>query len=229
MNLFDQLLAPDVDETRFFGVMIGVVTNNKDPDKLGRVKVKFPWLSDQDESNWARVALPMGGPERGFYFIPEVDDEVLVAFEHGRIEYPYVLGALWNGKDKPPESKGGDNPADVRTIKSRSGHIIRLDDTKDAEKIEILAKGAKEKIVIDAKANTITIQSDKDLTVETKNGALKLSGKTVEISSTSGAVKVEAKADLEMKATGALKQNGATAELKASGNLTIKGAVVNIN
>ncbi len=229
MNLFDQLLAPPMQEAHFFGVMIAIVTNNNDPDGLGRVKVKYPWLSDVDESNWARIATPMAGNERGFYFLPDVDDEVLVAFEHGRIEYPYVLGALWNGQDRPPENKEGKNNPDLYTIRSRSGHIIRLDDTKDSEKIEIIAESGTDTIIIDAKANTIAIQSDKDLTIESKNGALKLSGNSVEIGAKSGGVKVTSDAAIELSATGDLKQSGNTAELKANAKLTIKGAVVNIN
>jgi uncharacterized protein involved in type VI secretion and phage assembly len=228
MDLFDHLLAPAIEESRFFGVAIAVVTNNKDPDKLARVKVKFPWLSEQEESGWARIASPMAGNGRGFYVLPEVNDEVLVAFEHGLIDHPYVLGALWNGKDEPPENND-DGKNNRRIIKSRAGHIIRLDDTEHAEKIEIVAKGGKDTITIDAKANSITISSDKDLTIESKNGAVKLRGQTVEIVSTSGAIKVDSKAALELKAAGALKQNGATAELKSNGQMTIKGAVVNIN
>ena len=84
MNLFDVLTDERDDaSSRVSGVVVGVVTNNQDPEGMGRVKVKFPWLSDEDESNWARVAAPMAGKERGFYFLPEVEDEVLVAFEHG--------------------------------------------------------------------------------------------------------------------------------------------------
>src|SRR5687768_7153196 len=104
MNLFEAMLGSETKERgdrRMYGVVIGIITNNKDPDKLGRVKVKFPWLSDTDESFWARTATPMAGNQRGMYFLPEVDDEVLVAFEHGDLRFPYIIGALWNGKDKP--------------------------------------------------------------------------------------------------------------------------------
>src|SRR5205085_2988322 len=124
------------------GVVVGVVTNNQDdPDGLGRVKVKFPWLSNDEESFWARVAVPMAGKERGFYFLPEVEDEVLVAFEHGDPRFPYVLGSLWNGQDKPPEKNDGKN--NVRVIKSRSGHVIRLNDEDGKEKIESIDKSGK--------------------------------------------------------------------------------------
>ena len=85
---------------RFYGVVVGIVTNNQDPDNMHRVKVRFPWLNQDHESNWARVATSMAGNGRGAYFLPEVDDEVLVAFEHGLIDQPYVIGSLWNGKDQ---------------------------------------------------------------------------------------------------------------------------------
>ncbi len=90
---------------RVFGVVAGVVTNNKDPDKLGRVKVKIGDLSDSDaeafETTWAKMSSPMAGKERGIYFLPEVDDEVLVAFQQGDIAYPFVVGCIWNHEDVP--------------------------------------------------------------------------------------------------------------------------------
>jgi uncharacterized protein involved in type VI secretion and phage assembly len=88
--------------SRIYGLVIGLVTNNKDPDKLGRIKVKFPWLSDTVESWWARLCYPMAGKKRGFWWIPEIDDEVLIGFEHGDVRFPYVVGSLYNGKDIPP-------------------------------------------------------------------------------------------------------------------------------
>ena len=147
MDIFSQLMAPSEAESRFYGVALGVVTNNKDPDKLGRVKVKLPWMDEQAESYWARIVSPMAGKERGFFFLPEVDDEVLVAFEHGDPEHPFVMGALWNGKDKPPLDNA-DGKNDVRVIKSRSGHVIRLTDKQGEEKIEIVDKSTKNSIVI---------------------------------------------------------------------------------
>lgn len=204
------LLSPPP-ETRFYGVTIGVVTNNQDPDGMGRVKVRLPWLTDEDETDWARIVAPMAGNDRGFYLLPEVDDEVLVAFEHGIVEFPYVLGALWNGKDKPPEAND-DGKNNKRTIKSRSGHVIRLDDSDGAEKIEIVDKSGNS-ITFDASANTITIKADSDISIQSSNGKLKLSGKGVEITS-QDAVKVEASQGMD---------------LKASGQMTVKGATVNIN
>ncbi len=199
------LLAPATggDSGRMYGVVIGLVTSNQDPDGLGRVKVKFPWLSEDEESWWARIAVGMAGPSRGTYFLPEVDDEVLVAFEHGDPSHPYVIGALWNGKDKPPESNG-DGENNVRVIRSRSGHVIRLDDKQGDERIEI----------VDPKGNGITIKSSDDsITIRCDNGKLKLSAMEIEIVATTG-VKIEA---------------NTTIDVKAAAPLTLKGAVVNIN
>ena len=214
MNLFDVLSTDEggVLAARISGVVVGVVTNTQDPDGLGRVKVKFPWLSDSEESFWARVATPMAGKGRGFYFLPEVEDEVLMAFEHGDARFPYVLGALWNGQDKPPEKndKGENN---MRSIKSRSGHVIRLNDTDGKEKIEIVDKSGKNSLVFDTAQNTITITSDKDLTLSATRGTIKLEAQKIEIKS-SADMGIEAGAGLDVKSTGAM---------------NIKGALVNIN
>lgn len=212
MDIFSQLLTPADQSSRVYGMVVGVVTNNKDPDALGRVKVKFPWLSDTDESHWARVVTPMAGGGRGFYFLPEVDDEVLVAFEHGDVGLPYVLGSLWNGKDKPPE-KNDDGKNNLRVIKSRSGHLIRLDDTKDQGKIEIIDTSAKNKITISTKDNSITIEADADILIKSSKGKLVLQGQGVEITS-KAAVKIEATSNMD---------------LKSNAQLNIKGTMVNIN
>jgi uncharacterized protein involved in type VI secretion and phage assembly len=198
--------------SRIFGLVVGIVTNNQDPDGLGRVKVRFPWLSASEESHWARVATPMAGASRGMYFLPEVDDEVLVAFEQGDLRFPYVLGALWNGKDAPP-ADNDDGKNNVRIIRSRSGHVIKLNDEDGKETIEIIDKSEKNSIVIDTAKNTLTITTDKDITLSAAQGTIKLDAQKVEIKSS---------ADLKIEA-------GAGLDVKASGTLNIKGATVNIN
>ncbi|MCP4368479.1 MAG: phage tail protein [Deltaproteobacteria bacterium] len=143
MNLLEVLSSREdweAESSRVYGVVIGIVTNNQDQDGLGKIKVKFPWLKEDDESYWARLASPMAGKNRGVVFIPEVDDEVLVAFDHGDIRQPYIIGALWNGEDKPPEEKGGDGENNLRIIKSRSGHQVILDDTPGSEKVQVIDK-----------------------------------------------------------------------------------------
>ena len=209
MNLFDVLSVDErASATRIVGVVVGVVTNNEDPAELGRVKVKFPWLSDEAESSWARVAMPIAGNGRGLFSLPEVEDEVLVAFEQGDPRFPYVVGSLWNGQDKPPAKDGLSY-----VLKSKSGHTITLDDKEDAEKIKIIDKSEKNSIVIDTAKNTITITSDKDITLSASKGTIKLDAQKVEIKSS---------ADIAIEA-------GAGMEVKATGTMNVKGAMVNIN
>ncbi|PJF40819.1 MAG: phage tail protein [Chloroflexi bacterium] len=219
-DVLDNLFSAPEDRSRFYGVTVGLVTNNKDEAGMGRVKVKFPWLSDEDESFWARIAVPMAGKQMGTYFLPEVNDEVLVAFEHGRVEYPYIIGALWNGKDKPPESND-DGKNNMRTMKSRSGHIIRFDDTDGDEKIEILDKSGKNTIVIKVKENdisitsegTLTLKAKQDITIESSGGKLIMKANGIDANS---------KADVAVQAS-------TKADFKAGSQLNIKGAMVNIN
>jgi uncharacterized protein involved in type VI secretion and phage assembly len=211
-SLFDVLSSGNQQGSeKTYGIVVGIVTNNQDPDKLGRVKVKFPWLSDDQESWWARIASPMAGAGRGAYFLPEVNDEVLVAFEHGDMRFPYVLGALWNGKDAPPTTND-DGQNNIREIKSRSGHIVRLDDTKGQEKIEIIDKTGSNSFTVSSSDNTITL---------TCNGRMKLQAVGIDISSQTD-VNIEAQTTMAVKA-------GATMDINANATMGIKGAMVNIN
>lgn len=197
--------------SRIYGVVVGIVTNNKDDEGMGRVQVKFPWLSDDDESWWARIATMMAGSSRGSYFLPEVNDEVLVAFEHGDVRFPYVVGALWNGKDSPPTTNS-DGKNNVRVIKSRSGHIVRLDDTDGNEKIEVIDKTGNNSITIGSSDNSLTI---------TANGPVKIAGQSIEITSQTD-IKVTAQASMTVKAN-------ATMDIESSAPMTIKGATVAVN
>jgi uncharacterized protein involved in type VI secretion and phage assembly len=209
------ILEPDDGRSaaRINGVVTGVVTNNQDPDGLGRVKVRFPWLSASDESWWARIAVPMAADGAGTWFLPDVDDEVLVAFEHGDVRFPYVLGSLWHGGSSgaaPPEDNSDGKNA-IKTIRSRGGLEITLDDSQGAEQILISDKGAKTTIVIDAAASKISLTADSDVTVAA-GGKLALKGQGVEIESQAG-IKLDAKANLDLTATG---------------QTSVKGSVINL-
>ena len=218
MNLLDLLNNQSSDDAtgKRFGVVVGIVTNNQDPEGLGRIKVKYPWLSEDDESHWARIAMLMAGQGRGSFYLPEVDDEVLLAFEHGDMRFPYILGMLWNGQDTPAYDNGDGNN-DIRAITSRSGHEfifndndqegkveihtnaghqIILDDASGGEKISIVDKNGSNSIEIDSNQNAISIKSDMKVSIETQM--------------------------IEIKAGGMMK-------LESSGNLIIKGAMVMIN
>jgi uncharacterized protein involved in type VI secretion and phage assembly len=116
------------------GVVVGVVVDVKDPDNQGRIKLKFPWLDAEATSGWAPIASPMSGKNRGYYYMPEVDDEALVAFEHGDVDHPMVVGFLHNGVDVPPDT-GIDTH--VRRLKTVSGHILEFDDRPGRESIRL--------------------------------------------------------------------------------------------
>jgi len=167
------------------GMVIGLVTNNNDPDGMGRIKVKFPWLADNEESTWARLASPMAGQGRGFYCLPEVNDEVLLGFEHGDIHYPYIVGVLWNGKDRPPKNNsevvGQDGKVNLRMFRSRSGHQLIFDDTAGKEKIEVIDKSNNNSIVINSVENTITIKANAKITIQAGGQILTLDNQSQSI------------------------------------------------
>ncbi|WOD37080.1 VgrG-related protein [Nodosilinea sp. E11] len=125
-----QILTPAVQLMPGQTCLIGIVADNKDPKGWGRVRVKFPTLTEEHMSNWARMVAVGAGVSRGFDCLPEINDEVLVAFEHGDIHRPYVLGGVWNGKDAPPEkveeSIGQDGKVRLRTFKTRLGHQLQF-------------------------------------------------------------------------------------------------------
>jgi phage protein D/phage baseplate assembly protein gpV len=176
-------------ERRFDGVVVGIVTNNNDPQKLGRVKLKFPWLDDGNESDWARLAAPGAGKERGLFMLPEVDDEVLVAFEQGDIRRPFVVGGLWNGKDAPPADvvKGGQ--VQTRVLRTRIGHVIELQDEASGGHILLKTKGG----------NLIKINdADRSITIESK-GTIALKGAGGELNITQAGVELTAKGTLKIQ------------------------------
>jgi uncharacterized protein involved in type VI secretion and phage assembly len=218
MSIFDALRTEDPKIGQFLGVAAAIVTNNKDPKGQGRVKVTFPWFSDDNETDWIRIATLMAGSARGTFFLPEVDDEVLVAFGHGNFNLPYVIGAIWNGVDKPPETNS-DGQNNIRKISSRSGHElifndngrlgqekveihtngghkIVLDDSLGGEKIEIVDQTGSNSIVVDTVQNSVTVSASLRLTIK--------------------AAVIEIEADSMMT-------------LKAGGVLTIQGSLVKIN
>jgi len=135
---------------QYNGVVIGIV-KEIDPT-LGRIKVDFPLLKPPQRSNWAPVASLLGGKKRGVFFMPEIDDEVLLAFDQGDFDHPYVLGFLWNGADPSPESNGKN-----RVIVTPGGHTLRFEDS-DGEKRTILRSSGGQEIILDDKDQSIQLR-----------------------------------------------------------------------
>lgn len=229
------ILGPEKEHqiNRIGGVVTGVVTSNVDPEKLGRVQVKYPWLPKMNSSElsscWARLAFVGGGANRGIVFLPEVNDEVLLAFENGDMSSPFVLGVLYNGKDKPPKGIGelidsGTKKVNERVIVSRSGHKIVLDDTQGKEKITIQDKTGKNKIEIDSTKNEFKIisegkldlQSKGDLTLTT-DGKLTLKAKQDLAASTDSGMSLKANKAIDVNATQSVSIKG-NQSVSVSGN-----------
>jgi uncharacterized protein involved in type VI secretion and phage assembly len=204
---------------RVDGVVTGIVTNNQDPDKLGRVKLRFPWLSGSDESWWARLAVSMAAKDTGTWFLPNVDDEVLVAFEHGDVRFPYVLGALWRSDAAPPHDNADGKNA-LRVIRSPAGLTITLDDSQGAEQIVIADKAGKAKVTVDVAGEKIAVEAGDGVTVSSKGGKVTIEGGDVVVRATSGKLSLEG-AGVEITSKAGLK-------LEATATVDIKGSLINL-
>jgi uncharacterized protein involved in type VI secretion and phage assembly len=155
--------AANVAAARWYGVFPALVTDIKDPDSQGRVKVSLPWAPDTGGERyeaWARLATLMGGSNRGSWFVPEVDDEVLVGFEGGDPRRPYVLGGLWNGSDAPPESMDGGGRNDKKVLRSRNGVKITLDDTSGTESLVLETPGGQKVTLKDGPGSLELVDSN---------------------------------------------------------------------
>ena len=189
-------------DQRYYGVAEALVTDVNDPQKLGRVKLKFPWFDPDMESEWCRVRQFYAGNDYGAFFIPEVGDEVLVSFIHGDMRLPIILGGLYNGLDKPPSYRADDK--DEKMIRTKGGHQIIFDDTSGSEKISIIDANGDNSIVIDTVSNSITVKAS--------NGKLIFEGQGIEINSGIG-IEVSAKTSIKVEATQTLDLKGTTVNI----------------
>lgn len=232
-------------EREMAGVVPGRVIENDDPDELGRVKVTFPRADAED--GWAPLATLMAGDEYGTYFLPEVDDEVLVAFEGGDPSRPYVVGSVWSETARPPAKNAGDN--DVRRVESRSGHTITFDDDANAakvvietggghritmadesgsERIEIEDSAGGNRIELDAAAGEVSIDAAQRLSLSAPE--IEIEGETsVDVSST-GETSVSGDGALELSSSGQTRlRTDGLMDIEAAGPLTVKGALIKLN
>ena len=206
-TLLSLLRDDDAGESQDAGLMIGIVTDNQDPEGRGRVKVKYPSLSSDHASDWARVVAMGAGAQRGIQFLPEVNDEVLVGFEMGDVHHPYIFGGLWNGQDAPPKKSSevlGGGRVEQRIIRSRSGHTIILDDSESSGSISIE----------DRKGNRIVLDSlTNNLTIDVKGDA-----------------ELNAQGNLLLKAQGQIEIKGMGVKIDGGGStVDVKGTVINLN
>ena len=197
------------DNAPLIGVAPARVIGNIDSTGQGRVQVELPWLPDVKP--WARVLAPSAGAGRGVYFIPQVDDEVLVAFGHGDVSEPYVLGSLWSAKDMPPTT-GQQDPVDRRMIRTPAGHQLDFDDK------------AKSVTLTTVSGHTVTLTPD-SITVQTDGGTA-----SITLTQQTGEVSIEAQQSITLKAPSitlsgtAVKVEGdATVEIQGGGACEIKG------
>ena len=238
MSLLDALGSGEQHTASIPGVMPGIVSNNQDPDEMGRIKIQFLWLSDDNETDWVRIATLMAGAQRGMFFLPEVGDEVLVAFENGDINRPYVVGALWNGVDAPPETNS-DGKNNIRKICSRSGHeIIFNDDEKsETEKIEIHSKSG-HTIILDDTSDKgkieIKTSAEHKIVLDDTSGKEKIEiidkdgSNTIIIDSAGGSISMES-SKITIKADTVEIHGGSSLTLKSDSDVTIQGSTVKIN
>ena len=210
--------AEHTDESRtggVRGVAVAVVTKNDDPKRMGRVKVTYPWRDAEDESHWARLAVPMAGPDRGTYFLPDVGDEVAVGFQGDDIHHPIVVGCLWNGVDEAPE-RNADGENDVKTVRSRAGHEVTLDDDETGGGVSVTTGGGHRVSLDDAAGGErieVSHATNESAVVLDADGSVSITG--------AAGVSVEAPS-IDVKGRGSV-------NIEADGVLTLKGAIININ
>tara|TARA_Y100001968_G_scaffold318268_1_gene348265 strand:+ start:48 stop:701 length:654 start_codon:yes stop_codon:yes gene_type:complete len=202
-----QLFRPESLGQRLIGIQVGTVVDNKDPEGLYRVQVRFVRPSGDVQSAWARVRTLMAGKEMGFACLPEKEDEVLLRFVNGNPDLPVVVGGVHNGKSKPPfDNADGNN--DERIFYSRSGHHLVANDKNGGEHITVESKGGKTKVELLSKDKAIKLTASKDIVLKV-----------------GGTLKVEAGADMELKASASCKQMASSKlELKSDGKVDVKGS-----
>jgi phage protein D len=198
------------------GVVVGQVTDVRDPENLGRVKLRFPWLSDDFVSDWARTSQPGAGSKRGAVVLPEVNDEVLVAFEMGDLRRPYVVGGLWNGVDPAPL---GDRLVDASTgavrrrgFVSKLGHCLVFFDDEADSGVAVLSGDRGLRIALDVTGTTIHVAS---------NGKVEIEG--------DADVTVKAGANLKLEAGASLELKGAQVSISGDGPVQVKGNPIQLN
>ncbi|MFT3889751.1 MAG: VgrG-related protein [Arachnia sp.] len=232
-------LASAPPKTRQAGITIGQVSDASDPEHAGRVRLTFPWLSDDYVSDWARTIQPGAGKDRGWAVIPEVGDEVLVGFEHGDVNRPVVLGGLYNGVDTMARGPvdlldGGTGAVNRRSFVSRLGHRLDLLDASGTEGIRAATTDDKLTLVLDHTAATITVHADgkvviegsEGITIDSSGSDIDLKGNKITLAATSGVSVDGGGGTVDVKAGAALNLTGMSAKLEGTGTTEVKGGTL---
>lgn len=197
-------------DRKFFGVVEAVVTDNEDDEgQEGRIKVRFPWFDEGMVTEWCRISQLYAGPDYGALFAPELGAEVLVAFVHGDMRRPVILGGLYNGEDKPPTYRASDK--DEKMLKTKAGHQIKLVDTDGEQSILIEDSSGESMFKIDTEENSITLEAN--------SGKLILKGDGIEIQS---------KAEITVNGH-EITVDGTDIAATASGTMDLVGSTINLN
>jgi phage protein D/phage baseplate assembly protein gpV len=217
-------------------IVIGQVSDAADPEKSGRVKLTFPWLSVDYVSDWARTVQSGAGKDRGWQVLPEVGDEVLVAFEQGDFRRPTVVGGLFNGVDTMPRGPmdlvdGGTGKINRRSMVSRLGHRVDLVDASGKEGVRVATTDEKLKLIMDHSGTTITLHADGKVVIEGTQGIaidsasanMELKGNQIKIKATGGVTVDGGSGAVDVKAGGQLSLTGASAKLEGSATTEVKG------
>lgn len=211
------------------GVVIGVVSDIDDPLGLNRVRVDFPHLGGM-KSAWARLVSLMAGDGRGVVFRPEVGDEVLVVYEQGDPRRPYILGALWSTVDRPPDGDPDRAANHWRFIRSRSGHLVKLDDTPGQERIEIEDKDGLRRLVIDAGGDRVELTAESGtITIEATAGDVRVRAPQATVQVEARELVAEVTETVRIKATTITLEASADLTMKAGGVLSLKGSQITLN
>ena len=205
-----------------FGVHYAVVCQNKDPDNLGRIKVRLPWLDhgETDQTHWAQLATPMEGKQFGWYVLPDVDDVVVVMFIGGDFSQPVIVGGVWSKPDFSPEPNE-DGANNFRGYRSRSGHRMVFDDTKSGTKLWFGDKTTKQMVGIgkfakDGAGPNICaawkppMSGDFGISISTMEGKMEITAKE-KLSIKADNIKINAKTTIDMKAGTDLQMEGTSA------------------
>lgn len=211
-------------DKRYYGLVEGIVEDNVDPDKQGRVKLRFPWFDEREITEWCRVAQPYAGNDYGMLFVPEIGDEVAVVFGHGDMRFGVVVGGLYNGQDTPPSHRAAD--LDQKMTKTKGGHVVLLDDTPKKQHVEVTTTSGHQLLLDDTPGSErVRLTTNGGHTVDLDDAGRKISitssgGNSVTLDDGAGSISIDATAKISLSAT--------AIEIKG-GTVTVEGTPIRLN